>query len=167
MASGIGPDGNEMTDEQKEKLQKDIDKEENRMIAKMKKDYVKKHLDLRDKDDLDVVKAMLDDSDLKMDDDTIKAIKKEKESIEKRREITGSGDPDPKGDQDSDDDDKPGDDEEGDEEKEEEEVDPDTGRKVKVSVQSKRGKRGGKYFRTKREGASRWSEWQSGVYGKK
>lgn len=167
MASGIGPDGNEMTDEQKEKLQKDIDKEENRVIAKMKKDYVKKHLDLRDKDDLDVVKAMLDDSELKMDDDTIEVMKKEKESIEKRREITGSGDPDPKGEPDPDDDDKPGDDEEGDEEKEEEEVDPDTGRKVKVSVQSKRGKRGGKYFRTKREGASRWSEWQSGVYGKK
>ena len=40
MASGIGPDGNEMTDEQKEKLQKDIDKEEKRVIAKMKKDYV-------------------------------------------------------------------------------------------------------------------------------
>lgn len=86
-----------------------------------------------------------------------------------------SGDPDPKGgkgdkgengDPDPDDDDKPSDDEEGDEEKEEEEVDPDTGEKIKVSVQTKTGKRGGKYFRTKRKGADRWSGWQSGYYGK-
>lgn len=87
-----------------------------------------------------------------------------------------SGDPDPEGgkgengengDPTPDDDDKPSDDEEGDEEKEEEEVDPDTGEKIKVSVQTKTGERGGKYFRTKRKGADRWSEWQSGVYGKK
>lgn len=84
-----------------------------------------------------------------------------------------SGDPDPKGgkdengDPDPDDDDKPSDDEEGDEEKEEEEVDPDTGKKIKVSVQTKTGERGGKYFRTKRKGADRWSGWQSGHYGKK
>ena len=87
-----------------------------------------------------------------------------------------SGDPDPKGgkgengengDPDPDDDDKPSDDEEGDEEKEEEEVDPDTGKKIKVSVQTKTGERGGKYFRTKRKGADRWSGWQSGYYGKK
>lgn len=70
-----------------------------------------------------------------------------------------NGEPDP------DDDDKPSDDEEGDEEKEEEEVDPDTGEKIKVSVQTKTGKRGGKYFRTKRKGADRWSEWQNGHYG--
>lgn len=84
-----------------------------------------------------------------------------------------SGDPGPKGDKgengdpDPDDDDKPSDDEEGDEEKEEEEVDPDTGEKIKVSVQTKTGKRGGKYFRTKRKGADRWSGWQGGVYGKR
>ena len=84
-----------------------------------------------------------------------------------------NGDPDPEGgkgengDPDPDDDDKPSDDEEGDEEKEEEEVDPDTGEKIKVSVQTKTGKRGGKYFRTKRKGADRWSGWQSGHYGKK
>lgn len=175
MASGIGPDGNEMADDQKAALQKDIDKAEKSMIAKMKKDYVKKHPDLRDKDDLDVVKAMLDDSDLKMDDDTIGAMKKEKESIEKRREISGSreeisGSGEPKAGPGNPgkpvDDDKPGDDEDGDEEHETEETDPDTGRKIKVSVQSKRGKRGGKYFRTRREGNNHWSEWQSGVYGK-
>lgn len=84
-----------------------------------------------------------------------------------------SGDPDPKGgkgkngDPGQNDDDKPSDDEEGDEEKEEEEVDPDTGKKIKVSVQTKTGERGGKYFRTKRKGADRWSGWQSGYYGKK
>lgn len=88
-------------------------------------------------------------------------------------ENSENGDPDPEGgkgengDPDPDDDDKPSDDEEGDEEKEEEEVDPDTGEKIKVSVQTKTGKRGGKYFRTKRKGADRWSGWQSGHYGKK
>ena len=84
-----------------------------------------------------------------------------------------SGDPNPKsgkgenGDPDLGDGDKPSDDEEGDEEKEEEEVDPDTGEKIKVLVQTKTGERGGKYFRTKRKGADRWSGWQSGHYGKK
>lgn len=41
------------------------------------------------------------------------------------------------------------------------------GEKIKVSVQTKTGERGGKYFRTKRKGADRWSGWQSGHYGKK
>ena len=64
-----------------------------------------------------------------------------------------SGDPDPKG----------GKGEKG----ENGDPTPDTGEKIKVSVQTKTGERGGKYFRTKRKGADRWSGWQSGHYGKK
>ena len=40
------------------------------------------------------------------------------------------------------------------------------GERVNIKVQKKTGKRGGKYFRTKREGKD-WSEWQSGAFDPK
>lgn len=40
------------------------------------------------------------------------------------------------------------------------------GEKVNIKVQKKTGKRGGKYFRTKREGKD-WSEWQNGTFDPK
>ena len=40
------------------------------------------------------------------------------------------------------------------------------GERVNIKVQKKTGKRGGKYFRTKRDGKD-WSEWQSGAFDPK